>query len=439
MTQEILLRQLRRRGIARAAELARSCGVSQPTVSRAIREAGSQILRLGTGKNTRYALRRSIGSIPAEQPLYRMDPSGIGKEIGVLSMIHGGWVFEPHGAPAVYAADLDSHVQVYPDLPWFLYDLRPQGYLGRLNARQLSLRGGYPQDPRYWSGDDVFRYLSSYGEDLSGDLLVGAEMMKLALQITHQPPEMIPADHRDRDYARRIEQLRRQETVGSSAAGEQPKFTAVVGEENGQRTHVIVKFVDETHSPSGQRWADLLMMEHLASEIMRSIGIPAAATRVGTAGSARYLEVQRFDRTSTGRRGLVTLESLDDGILGLGPTSTWNDTAKVLVKRALISEHDGLLLRARYWFGMMIGNTDMHRGNVSFLIGEHLPLELAPSYDMLPMVYRPTEQGTIVQRELPPVQPLAEDLEIVNSLRPAVSEFWRQCREHTYLGATITS
>ncbi|RPI68388.1 MAG: MarR family transcriptional regulator, partial [Ignavibacteriae bacterium] len=40
MTQEILLRQLRRRGIATAAELARSCGVSQPTVSRAIREAG---------------------------------------------------------------------------------------------------------------------------------------------------------------------------------------------------------------------------------------------------------------------------------------------------------------------------------------------------------------------------------------------------------------
>jgi hypothetical protein len=44
-------------------------------------------------------------------------------------------------------------------------------------------------------------------------------------------------------------------------------------------------------------------------------------------------------------------------------------------------------------FGQLIGNTDMHNGNLSFMSEENCPLELSPVYDMLPMTFAPTSGG----------------------------------------------
>ncbi len=48
----------------------------------------------------------------------------------------------------------------------------------------------------------------------------------------------------------------------------------------------------------------------------------------------------------------------------------------------------------RWAFGMLIGNTDMHHGNLSFIISLHgRPYALAPAYDILPMGFAPKVGG----------------------------------------------
>lgn len=56
-----------------------------------------------------------------------------------------------------------------------------------------------------------------------------------------------------------------------------------------------------------------------------------------------------------------------------------------------------------YAFGTLIGNTDMHHGNLSFINETGRPYTLAPAYDMLPMAFAPRNSGEVPDR-LPPVQ-----------------------------------
>ena len=52
------------------------------------------------------------------------------------------------------------------------------------------------------------------------------------------------------------------------------------------------------------------------------------------------------------------------------------------------------------WFGRCIANIDMHFGNLSFFwskVEDTVSLNLAPIYDMLPMLYAP-EKSEIVER-----------------------------------------
>jgi hypothetical protein len=51
-------------------------------------------------------------------------------------------------------------------------------------------------------------------------------------------------------------------------------------------------------------------------------------------------------------------------------------------------------------FGTLIGNTDMHSGNLSCLSEGHRPYELAPAYDMTPMAFAPTAGGGLPDRAL---------------------------------------
>jgi hypothetical protein len=51
-------------------------------------------------------------------------------------------------------------------------------------------------------------------------------------------------------------------------------------------------------------------------------------------------------------------------------------------------------------FGTLIGNTDMHSGNLSCLSEGLRPYELAPAYDMTPMAFAPTAGGGLPERSL---------------------------------------
>src|SRR5690242_6296122 len=51
------------------------------------------------------------------------------------------------------------------DFPFFMDDLRPQGFIGRLLARQHSQPLALPIDPTSWSDDDTLHFLLAAGHD----------------------------------------------------------------------------------------------------------------------------------------------------------------------------------------------------------------------------------------------------------------------------------
>jgi len=85
--------------------------------------------------------------------------------------------------------------------------------------------------------------------------------------------------------------------------------------------------------------------------------------------------------------------------------------------------------RQRWWFGRMIGNNDMHFGNLSFFLSDALPLRLTPNYDMLPMMYRPASSGEVVARDFRPATP-ASDLAQWRESAALGQLYWRRVARH---------
>jgi serine/threonine protein kinase HipA of HipAB toxin-antitoxin module len=182
------------------------------------------------------------------------------------------------------------------------------------------------------------------------------------------------------------------EVAGSSAGGEQPKFAVYAATPAGPR-HLLVKFSELEDSPVSERWRDLLLAEHLALETLRTAGIPAAQTYVLDHGGQRFLEVERFDRVgSLGRRALHSLSTLDAEFVGAG-TGSWPLISRSLADTGQIqpeaTEHAAMM----WAFGTLIGNTDMHNGNLSFIAEHGRPYAIAPAYDMTTMAFAPRSGG----------------------------------------------
>ena len=78
--------ELRRNPPHAAATLAERLGVSPPTLLRMVRERPDDIFRLGSTKNARYALRRSLRGKAAPIPVFRIDTLGRGHEAGTLEL-----------------------------------------------------------------------------------------------------------------------------------------------------------------------------------------------------------------------------------------------------------------------------------------------------------------------------------------------------------------
>jgi hypothetical protein len=90
-------------------------------------------------------------------------------------------------------------------------------------------------------------------------------------------------------------------------------------------------------------------------------------------------------------------------------------------------------------FGELIGNTDMHGGNLAFWLNDELPLTLAPVYDMLPMAWAPGPQGEIVERRFAPAPPLPGDEENWRIASDWAAEFWGLAAESDGLSAEFRS
>lgn len=429
MTQHTpALEALLRLGPRTAAELASAAAISQPTVSRALADLEPALVRIGRARASRYALAQPIGRAGHEWPLYRITPSGQPDLLGRLHSLHGGWFLE-----ATRPLPLYQHGEfadgLYPDVPWFLDDLRPQGFLGRAFVRRYAVDLDAPADLNRWQAEDVVTALLRQGNNLPGDLILGDQALETALtNAMFAPPDtLIPTELREFHYPALAEQAEAGEIAGSSAGGEQPKFTTELTLPDGERRSVIVKFA--RHNPdnvAARRWTNLLACEHLANRVLSERGIESANTAIIDSGGWRFLESERFDRSPQGGRcGIVSLRGLDAAYVGSDP-GDWLGSAAELSRQGLIAASDAERIARLHLFGRFIGNTDMHSGNLSFRVEPDDPqARLAPVYDMLPMYYRPGAGGEVHERPHDP--PLAlGDVERWRWAADAACAFWRE-------------
>lgn len=420
---------LRRSGPLTAAALGAALDVSQPTISRLLTGAGEHIVRIGKARASRYALGRDIALAGNRWPLYRIGPDGRSDTLGELRALHGGgFHFEPtRPLPAFLHGDFANGL--FPGLPWFLDDQRPQGFLGRAFARRVAPSIDAPGDLTQWNADHVVLALLRHGEDEPGDLVLGEASLQYALQAMLSPHAMAPKERVTR-YPTLADEALAGENIGSSAGGEQPKFTALLRIDAGAQA-VIVKFSERTGTPAAQRWADLLRCEHIAGQTLRGYGIAAAETELLEADGRVFLQSLRFDRTpSLGRRGLISLASLDAAHYGHGRIDWWK-FAPQLRRDGWLDDAAARTLALCGWFGALIGNNDMHLGNAGLVLTDARPLALAPSYDMLPMALRPTSTGEVVARETPIAVPLPEHLEDWRTAAEMACGFWRRVLDET--------
>jgi len=419
-----------------AAHLQSSLGISQPTLSRLLQRAEQSVLRIGKARATRYALRHSLARLGDHWPLYRLDESGHAHSLGQLHALHrDAWYFESNGStPSLVHGEF--HEGLYPGLPWFLDDQRPQGFLGRALARRLAALIGANTDLKAWQADDVALSILLEAWDSAGDLLLGESNLLRAQQALLQPALLNP-DQRTQSYPALAISALSGDVVGSSAGGEQPKFAITLCAANG-RLPVIVKFSERSNTPAGQRWADLLQCEQLAGVVLREQQIPAAHSEILHADGRCFLQSTRFDRTSGGRRGVISLAALDAAYYGHGRIDWWR-FAPQLQADGWVDAESACNLSRLGWFGALIGNSDMHLGNAALLLGASRPLQLAPAYDMLPMQYSPRASGEVVDSTQPPTMPLPTPEQRLDWRHAALmaAQFWDQVQTHPGISANF--
>ncbi|PTX91265.1 type II toxin-antitoxin system HipA family toxin YjjJ [Opitutus sp. ER46] len=420
-TIELLTLRLQAQGPQTAAELAVALGVDRSQISRLITRAGRTIEQLGGARRARYAVRRTIRATGDSWPLHEVGADGAARELGVLESFYGGWRirwtrFAPGWSRIV--ADADGWAEGFP---FFLSDLRPQGFVGRAIARRVSAVLSLPEDPTRWSDDEVLVYLQSEGDDLTGNLVVGDQPTRRTLARRMNPPSVTARS----EYPALVMAALTGGIPGSSAAGERPKFLTWVADDAGARA-VLVKFSPPMDTPAGRRWADLLAAEAIAARVLAEHGESVPGVMCVDLEGRRYLEVPRFDRIgAAGRRGVISLAALQ-GTEGAIDTTDWVAATEHFRAEDVVTADAATAVRRRRAFGELIGNSDMHPGNLGFYLDDTLPLRLAPAYDMLPMLWAPVAGGEIVARDFAPLPPVARQVGDWSVAAGWAGTFWQE-------------
>ncbi|HKJ08886.1 MAG TPA: type II toxin-antitoxin system HipA family toxin YjjJ [Gammaproteobacteria bacterium] len=375
------------RGQQTTRDLRDTLQVSQPTVWRLLDQAGDQVVRIGRGRATRYALARRAFGAGARIPLYAVAGNGVISEIAILRPLgaDGGYYLQGEDRPWWLLGETGTGV--FDALPYFMEDARPQGFLGRHLAVHLARSEDLLPDPRRWNDEQLGTYLVEHGDDLPGNLLFGRRAMHAYRSAAPQPVQ-----DRESDYPATMARVLGGEPAGSSAGGEQPKFTALT-----EHGHVIVKFSPLRDTQEGLRWADLLAAEYLAQQALAAQGIDCAKTELLAIDNRYYLEVRRFDRVGErGRQPSLSLATVEAEFVGGG--EDWVSVAQRLYDQRRL---DSGSLKTIIWaaaFGQWIGNTDMHLYNISVAPSDH-GFTMLPLYDMTPMLFAP-QRGELIDRRL---------------------------------------
>ncbi len=406
---------LERAGPSRSGRIAERLAIPGTSLRRIFKSMGDDVLKVGKARATTYALHRSIDGVRTPVPVDELRPDG---EVRAALRLHP---VQPFGyyVESLCAEVLSGFHETEPgspgslvDLPWFLRDLKPEGYLGRAWLR-VHADQGYPAKLAHWGGDDVLRYAVEQGADLPGAWVVGAlQRGRLA-----EPRRLQTGT-----LSERAERSATAVVGGSSPGGEQPKFT--LSDADGRVR--LVKFSPPTDERSGARWADLLLAEYVAASLLAEHGVDAATSRIVDEGSRRFLLVDRFDRHGRhGRSGIASLLPLDADGTG-SDLRSWKLVTAALLARGQITSEDHERVVWLEAFGHLIANTDMHMGNLSVRIVGTTIRGLAPVYDMLPMFHAP-RHGVLVQDSY---APQAHHDRFPGEAVTLAQRFWRTLREH---------
>ncbi len=388
-----------KRGVIHAAALRERLGVSPATLMRMMREVGSDVVRIGRGRATQYGLRQPWpGLVSARFPLFRVTETGAAVSAGeLMTLASRQSVWMPMG-------------RVSEGLPVELVDARPSGFLGRhFAAGQADLR--LPPRLTDWSDQHILLAMSRRGEDLPGNLMVGEESFARWQQL-----EMVPGT-RD-DYPTLADATIAGNPPGSSAGGERPKFGVLV-----DGRHMLVKFAARGSATdrAARRWCDLIILEGIALEVVRTRGISAARTNVIETPSHWFLESERFDRVGVrGRISVLSLAAVHDDL-----ADSWARAAASLRDERRLTEEDTRSVRWLDAFGALIGNTDRHQYNMLFF-SEGPTLRLAPAFDQVSTLYAPTSDGQVPLRVFAVPNVTSDTLDVWDDARVAARQFWAQ-------------
>ena len=371
------------RGPSTSKEIQAATGLSQSAVARKLRNLGDHIIKLQDGRSPRYAATCNAFGGNDKLPLSIIDAHGNTVLAAYLRpLVHGGFFVEAATGTPHLLLGVNKN-GLYDDLPYFLYDLCPQGFLGRQIAAEMAAQSeDFPSDPRNWNKNHIGRYLLSNGDDLPGNFKFGEQ----ALLRVRRKPAVIS----DNDYPSLADNVMRGIIPESSAGGEQPKFTAFSKKHS---SHVIVKFSPQEDNDIARRWRDILITEYHATKAIHAENFPAAETRLIEMDDRLFLESQRFDRTGEyGRMSMVSLLAIDAEFTGLG--SGWPQVLDALFRQQLVSGQHVYDVESLWCFGRLINNTDMHLGNLSMAIEGNV-FRLLPLYDMCSMGFAPKSGGEV--------------------------------------------
>lgn len=370
--------------------------------------------------------KRDVRGLGSTWPLYRIDTHGRPRDFGSLTALRGSASLVVPSLQTDWMRD-DFSSGMFPGVPWFLEDQRPQGFIGHGFARRSAADLGLPWNIGLWGDDDVLAALLQRGDLASGNFVLGDEAL---CRVLRSRPESIPRASRGQVYGELAAGALVRAASNAWVAGEQPKFTTTIDDGEGSFRHVIVKFSEPVDDrPAARRWADLLISEHLADQLLaEQEGTDARTDLVWSQGRV-CLEVTRFDRVGGhGRRGCVTLAAWSDA--HDGDRDDWPGTALRMQQHGWIEIDAVEQVRRRWWFGQMIANADMHFGNLGFFLDDALPLRLTPSYDMLPMLYRPAGSGELPVRRFQPPAPMADELAAWDAVGGWAELYWQQVADH---------
>ena len=176
-----------------------------------------------------------------------------------------------------------------------------------------------------------------------------------------------------------------------SLAGAQPK-TGFLCDPAHKRWGVPSRAIPTTHifKPAAGSYDGYAENEHFCMCLARSLGMPAACSAIHHFGGETVIVVERYDRVRTG--AIVSRIHQEDMCQAMGrmPHLKYQNQGGPSPREiiTLIREHsvsrevDEARFVDALIFSWLIGGTDAHAKNYSFLIAPHGQVRLAPLYDL---------------------------------------------------------